>query len=166
MYSGPSLKRVLDQRWEGHLAAARAVNSSLQDIMDVLRACENKTGEAAVIASGLLSRLIELQFRFLATCMPDLLTKLDAPNKLLQSREASLEDAIEVITRVRETIVDMKGKDTFDCYWNQLMKDSTSPVRSKFVVSFDYSAVTSVAWAAGHIVSTSLHSQDEARENF
>ena len=120
LYTGQSLKRILDQRWEGHLAAARAVNRSLNDILEILHVCKQKVGETAVLASGLLSRVNELQFRFLAKCIPDLLAKLDVPNKILQSRSASLEDGIRVITEVRGIIVDMNNTNAFDHYWNQL----------------------------------------------
>ena len=125
LYSGQSLKRVLDQRWEGYLAAARTVNRSLPDIYDVLTAFEDKIGETAVLAGGLLTRVTQLQFHFLAKCIPDLLAKLDVPNKVLQSRSASLEDAIQVMREVRGIIVDMQTADTFDRYWNQLRKDTT-----------------------------------------
>ena len=40
LYSGDSLKRVLDQCWEGHLAAARTLDKSMENVVEVLRVCD------------------------------------------------------------------------------------------------------------------------------
>jgi hypothetical protein len=124
MYDGESLKRVLAQRWEGHLAAAVALDKSMDDVTAVLEACELTVGEAGVIAAGLLKRVSDRQFRFLTKCMPALLHKLDVPNKILQSRTASFQDAIRVIHETKEIISEMHSEECFDSYWNQLTQVS------------------------------------------
>ena len=45
MYDGESLKRVLAQRWEGHLAAAVTLDKSMDDVTAVLDACQLTIGE-------------------------------------------------------------------------------------------------------------------------
>jgi Domain of unknown function (DUF4371)/hAT family C-terminal dimerisation region len=119
-YQGESLKRVLDQRWEGHLAAAMTIKTSMIDIVDLLEITENGNGDVALIASGLLKRIKTLEFQFLALCIPMLLMKLDTPNKMLQSKSASLQEAIELIHITKEVIAEMKTKDHFDSLWKSI----------------------------------------------
>jgi len=128
MYEGESLKRVLEQRWEGHLAAARTLDRSIGDVAQVLKACAKKTGEIGVIAVGLETKIVDQQFLFLLKCMPDLLGKLDAPNKALQSRTASFQEAIDLVQETKCIILDMKTQDSFQFYWNQVDKVSQTLV--------------------------------------
>jgi hypothetical protein len=126
LYSGDSLKRVLDQRWEGQFAAARTLDKSMEDVVEVLRMCDLKSGETGVIATGLLKRVTGVQFRFLAKCMPTLLEKLDVPNKALQPCKASFEDALQLIAETKQMICDMKTVESFDLFWVQLTEVSNS----------------------------------------
>jgi hypothetical protein len=135
MYDGESLKRVLAQRWEGHLAAAVTLGKSMDDVIAVLEVCQLTIGEASVIAVGLLKKVSECQFRFLSKCMPVLLGKLDVPNEILQSRTASFADAIRVIHDVKEIIEQMRCEECFDSYWNPLSQVSYCTSYLDFSVS-------------------------------
>ena len=124
LYEGDSLKRVLDQRWEGHLAAARTLDKSMEDVKEVLNIVAQKSGEIGVIAAGLERKVLDHKFIFLTKCMPALLGKLDSPNKALQSRTATFHEAIDLIKESKGIIVDMKTEEIFNSYWNQVVEVS------------------------------------------
>jgi hypothetical protein len=122
IYNGASLKRVLGQRWEGHLAAARTLDKSIDDVKHVLSIIGKKSDEIGVLAAGLQTKVNDNKFQFLSKCMPDLLSKLDSPNKALQSRTASLQEAIDLISETKNIVVELRTEEHFDSHWNLVEK--------------------------------------------
>lgn len=137
MYNGDSLKRVMAQRWEGHLAAAVTLDKSMTDVTAALEACQQLTGEAGVIAVGLLNKVSEPQFRFLAKCLPVLLRKLDVPNKILQSCIASFQDAILLTAEAKQVIQEMRSEHCFDLYWNHCFATDATGTRTSEISSVE-----------------------------
>ena len=96
----------------------------MNDVTTVLDKCQHTIGEASIIAVGLLKKVSERQFHFLVKCLPALLRNLDVPNKILQSRTASFQNAIRVIHEVKEMVEEMRSEDCFNSVWNQLIQVS------------------------------------------
>jgi len=66
---GQTLKRLLVQRWTGHLQCALAVKKSRQELIDALEIVAEShrvTTEVAVEAQGLLAKVLQPQFVFMA----------------------------------------------------------------------------------------------------
>ncbi len=84
-YKGGQLKRLLDQRWMGHLATVTIIGS-VKDITSLLLETDTEHAygtEFRMEASGLFS---EPAFMFITFLVQKLLMLLDAPKKTFASR--------------------------------------------------------------------------------
>ncbi len=83
-YKGGNLKRLLDQRWTGHLATVSVILKNLEDISVVLSEVSSTQAygsDARVEATGLLQQIKEPSFVFIGHTVHKILLLLDSPNK-------------------------------------------------------------------------------------
>ena len=97
-YKGNTLKRLLDQRWTGHLATVSVILKNMEDITAVLSEVNGNTkctSDVTVEAAGLLYHVKQPHFVFIGHVVQKILLLLDAPNQQLQS------NAMDLLTCVR-----------------------------------------------------------------
>ena len=121
LYTGHALKRVLQQRWSGHLQSICSILESFSDITDLLQemeVCSRAAADVRIEAAGLLQHIQSLQFIFIAKVMYKVLNTLKPADKLLQSREIDLLSAYRLINSTAEIIKDMRADNTFEEMWS------------------------------------------------
>ena len=92
-YTGRHLKRLLEQRWTGHLATVSIILKSFDDIKSILTDADTVLdygAETRMEATGLLRKVSDPSFMFLANLTHKVLALLDPPNKLLQREDTDL----------------------------------------------------------------------------
>ena len=92
-YKGVHLKHLLEQRWMGHLATVSIILKSFNDITSLLNEIESVLAYGAEIrmeAVGLLRKMTEPSFSFIAKLVHTVLALLDPPNKLRQREDTDL----------------------------------------------------------------------------
>lgn len=77
-YKGDTLKRLLEQRWTGHLATVTVVLKSFDDIFSLFRAFGT---DLQIEAAGLIRAVSEPSFEFIGRFVQKILQLLDAPTK-------------------------------------------------------------------------------------
>ncbi|KAI6651162.1 Zinc finger MYM-type protein 1-like [Oopsacas minuta] len=116
IYTGTRIDRLLEQRWSGHLKITEAIYSNYQTIIELLRTVQCSTefsGEQVVQSTGLLATLIKLEFHFCLIFMKKLLLTIEPADKILQSRDAGLKNAMEIINSVFKNINKLQNPDAF-----------------------------------------------------
>ena len=101
IYEGNKLKRLLEQRWSGHLETTAAVLDNYDEIVDVLTACGMSAevdGNTGVEASGLLVKVENANFLFIAHTVRQLLEFLKPADQMLQARHSHLLAAITAVS--------------------------------------------------------------------
>ena len=89
IYEGNKLKRLLEQRWSGHLETTAAMLDNYDEIVDVLTACGTSAevdGNTGAEASGLLVKVENANFLFIAHTVRQLLELLKPADQMLQAR--------------------------------------------------------------------------------
>lgn len=84
-YKGVHLKRLLEQRWTGHLATVSVIIKSFNDITFLLTDINSVMAHGAEIrmeATGLLREMTEPSFPFIAQLVHTVLALLHPPNKI------------------------------------------------------------------------------------
>ena len=95
-YKGEKLKRLLEQRWTGHLDTVSVVLKSHTALVDFLKEIET-TGASADVnieAVGLHKAITERSFKFLTYAMHKVLGQMDPANRMLQAEETDLITAV------------------------------------------------------------------------
>ena len=101
LYEGNNLKRLLEQRWSGHLATTTAILNNYDAIVDVLTVCGTSAevdGSTCVEASGLLQKVESAQFLFIAYTVRQFLELLHPADQILQARDSHLLAGITVVS--------------------------------------------------------------------
>lgn len=120
-YKGERLKRLLDQRWTGHLASVSVILASLNDITSLLTEidCVRAYGaEVRMEAVGLLREVSEPSFIFIAQLVHKMLKLLDPPNKLLQGEETDLLTGLRLVTSAAECVRELLCEAEFTQLWD------------------------------------------------
>ncbi|KAJ4937910.1 hypothetical protein JOQ06_002539 [Pogonophryne albipinna] len=84
-YKGVHLKRLLEQRWTGHLATVSVIIKSFNDITSLLTEINYVMAHGAEIrmeATGLLHEMTEPSFPFIAQLVHTVLALLHPPNNI------------------------------------------------------------------------------------
>ena len=92
-YKERHLERLLEQRWTGHLATVSVILKSFDDIKLILTDADfvlDYGAETRMEATGLLRKVSDPSFMFLANLTHKVLALLDPPNKLLQREDTDL----------------------------------------------------------------------------
>ena len=116
IYDGTRLKRLLDQRWTGHLETTEAILNNYDKLLDLLQHCAESalSAEIAVQATGLLAMMSNRQFLFIANFVRTLLTILEPANASLQSKTMDLLTASEIVNTVLESFKKFRSSDNFE----------------------------------------------------
>ncbi|KAM3877134.1 uncharacterized protein ACN63O_013827 [Diretmus argenteus] len=120
-YKGETLKRLLDQRWTGHLATVNVVVKSFHDISTLSTEVENARGHAAEVrveATGLLRAISQRSFLFTAYVVQKVLSIFEPPNRLLQSEHMDLFTAVTLVNSASECVNSLRTEIVFTALWD------------------------------------------------
>ena len=101
LYEGGQLKRLLDQRWSGHIATTKAVLDNYECLVNVLNTAslsDECDTISSVEATGLLAKIKSESFVFIAFVVREILELLYPVDQLLQQREVDLLSALGVLS--------------------------------------------------------------------
>ncbi|XP_070400266.1 zinc finger MYM-type protein 1-like [Nothobranchius furzeri] len=121
-YKGNTLKRLLEQRWAGHLATVEVILKSFQEILEVLDHVENTPSfpaDTRMEAAGLRSAVSKPSFCFHALVVQKILAILEPPNRMLQSEEMDLQTAVQLVNSARECILALRTEEVFMELWKE-----------------------------------------------
>ncbi len=116
LYGGQQLKRLLEQRWTGHLQTVKTILNSFQDITELLAVINGNRRyetEVRMEAAGLIREVSETSFKFIAHMVYKILQLLDAPNKLMQSEDMDLLSAVKLVTCASECLTKLRSESDF-----------------------------------------------------
>ncbi|KAL2089232.1 hypothetical protein ACEWY4_016131 [Coilia grayii] len=121
MYKGESLKRLLDQRWTGHLATVKVLVNSFDDILSLLTEVESRSGlrgtDVRVEATGLLRAIKQRSFLFIAHLVMKLLLLFEPPNRLLQAEDTDLFTAVTLVNSASDCVKTLRNENEFSALW-------------------------------------------------
>lgn len=111
IYDGTKLKRLLEQRWSGHLGTVSTILENHEKIVDALESCEENGCDAAICieATGLLKQIRSRKYMFIAYCVHAVLSLIKPADKLLQSSDCDLMTGTKLIESVVCNIKDMRN---------------------------------------------------------
>ncbi|KAJ3582242.1 hypothetical protein NHX12_015711 [Muraenolepis orangiensis] len=121
-YQGNTLKRLLEQRWTGHLATVHIILKSFQDIVELLRHVENSASFPADLrmeAAGLLSRILKPSFKFHNQIICKILSLLEPANRMMQSEEMDLQTAVQLVNTAKECVEALRTEKVFTEMWSE-----------------------------------------------
>lgn len=124
LYEGEHLKRLLPQRWTGHLRTTKVILDNYDEIKRLLQSCtrEATSTEINIEASGILWKVSSLEFVFIANLLNTLLSILEPLNASLQSKSMDLLTANDLVSAVIETIKRHRSDDNFLCTYQASLK--------------------------------------------
>ena len=92
----------------GHLQTTQAITTNYDTVVDLLELCSNRDSRFSIDiqleATGLLHRVNEVEFQFIAHMVLSLLTILEPANNSLQGQAMDLSSACDVMDAVIERI--------------------------------------------------------------
>ena len=121
-YRGITLKRLLEQRWTGHLATVSTIMKSFDSVTEVLNCILESSSfsiETKMEATGLLSSVLKPSFRFHGHMVLKILEILNQPNKMLQSAEMDLRTAVHLVNSATRCIVALRDESEFLQLWTK-----------------------------------------------
>lgn len=136
-YKGEKLKRMLDQRWTGHLDTVSVVLKSHDTLVDFLNeiTTKGKGADVKLKAVGLHKAITEPTFRFLSCVMYKVLGLMDPPNRMLQAEQTDLMTAVRLIRSASSCIESLRSDAEFAKLWAESMSaddaDPTPPKRQR-----------------------------------
>jgi len=107
-YTGHKLKRVLEQRWTGHLESAKIVMENLADILTALEEASDARLDFSVEAAGLRVHVAKPEFAFIAAVVVKVLTILQPANAILQSKTVNMAAAAELISLCTSKVEELR----------------------------------------------------------
>ncbi|KAL7381763.1 hypothetical protein ABVT39_010907 [Epinephelus coioides] len=116
LYKGETLKRLLDQRWTGHLATVKVVVKSFHNIATLLIEMENTRGlgaEVRIEATGLLCAVTQRSFLFIAHLVMKLLSLFELLNRLLQAEDMDLFTAVTLVNSASDCVKTLRTENEF-----------------------------------------------------
>lgn len=130
---GAHLKRLLEQRWTGHLATVSVIRKSFDDIMSILTDADTVLdygAETRMEAAGLLREVSEPRFSFIANATHKVLSLLDPPNKILQREDTDLMTGLSVTSAtacIKQLRCDGEFRKVLDAVTTTTTSDTPSP---------------------------------------
>lgn len=100
VYEGTTVKRLLEQRWTGHVESARIVLKNRDAIVDALTIVSESpkaSTDLSVEASGLKTKVSTPEFAAIGEIVVSILTILEPVNKMFQGKTCSMTDAMDLI---------------------------------------------------------------------
>ncbi|KAJ4944530.1 hypothetical protein JOQ06_013073, partial [Pogonophryne albipinna] len=126
VYTGEKLKRLLDQRWTGHLATVTVIMKSFEHIVHLLREIEDNQTSAAEVrieSTGILKAITQPSFQFIACMMYQILSLLDPPNTALQAKSTDLYTGVRLVQSALVCVEELRCDSQFDTLWDKFTKD-------------------------------------------
>ena len=123
IYDGQSLKRLLEQRWTGHLQCSLAIKNNRQEILDALEvASESDTvgADVSVEAGGLLAKVSQPEFAFMAAVAVKVLSLLTPANSMMQAKSCNMMQAAELLACAKDNILELRS----DKHFQQFAEDA------------------------------------------
>jgi hypothetical protein len=112
IYTGDTLKRLMQHRWSGHLATIEIIIENKAEIESALTKLSESEGPSSrdimILASGFLAQISKAQFHFLSHFLYKLLMLLEPITKQLQSPKMNIKRALDLINAVWCNIEDMR----------------------------------------------------------
>lgn len=136
-YKGDTLKRLLEQRWTGHLATVTVVLKSFDDIFSLLSEIDSNRAygtDLRIEAAGLIRAVSEPSFEFIGRFVQKILQLLDAPNKMLQSEQMDLLSGMRLVKSASECVAQLRSESEFNNIMGQC-KETERPQKRKRTVN-------------------------------
>uniref|UniRef100_A0A8C9YYB0 TTF-type domain-containing protein n=1 Tax=Sander lucioperca TaxID=283035 RepID=A0A8C9YYB0_SANLU len=127
LYKGQTLKRLLDQRWTGHLGTVSVILRSFDDLATLLREVNSATAypkDVRVEATGLLQAMSEPSFRFIVEMAHKILSYLAPPNTMLQAEDMDLFTGLQLVNSACTCVENLRSETEFMALF-QCCKDAT-----------------------------------------
>ncbi|CAL8361880.1 unnamed protein product [Arctogadus glacialis] len=124
-YTGEKLKRLLEQRWTGHLATVTVILKSIDNIVHLLRGIESTQTSAAEVrmeATGLLKAITQPSFLVIACMTHQILSLLDPPNTALQAKSTDLYTGVRLVQSALACVEKLRCDTQFDTFWRNSLK--------------------------------------------
>ncbi|KRZ67794.1 hypothetical protein T10_625 [Trichinella papuae] len=116
-YRSSALKQLLEQRLTGHLKTTAAVIENFDELITLLKKCSDLRNDYCVDISieayGLLSKITQPQFKFIAEMMNSVLKLIEPADRAFQSRLIDLLSAWDVIKAVQEMMKNLRNDNGF-----------------------------------------------------
>ncbi|KAJ4934288.1 hypothetical protein JOQ06_007087 [Pogonophryne albipinna] len=121
VYTGQRLKRLLDQRWTGHLGTVSVIVNSFDSVEQFLAEIDSSglPTQLRVEAAGLLKAVQEPHFKFTAVMVHKILALLDPPNKFLQDKKTDLYTGVKVVKSALDCVEHLRSDSEFQAIWAQ-----------------------------------------------
>ncbi|KAI2645227.1 Zinc finger MYM-type protein 1 [Labeo rohita] len=139
-YKGERLKRLLEQRWTGHLATVSVILNNFEEITSLLTEIDSVRAhgpELRMEAVGLLREISTPSFLFIANLVHEVLALLDPPNKLLQREDTDLWTGLSIVTSAKVCMQKLRCVEGFTKVWEKAraaanaLPKSTTPKRRR-----------------------------------
>ena len=168
LYQGTKLSRLLGQRWDGHLKTTTAILENYEALIQLLQDCTQSHLPTKVVidSTGLLSKVQDSQFRFVAKFIRCLLVTLKPANDILQSEAMDLLTASDIVDSVLLSIKSLRSDDNFEQLYaaefeNEALDDTNTQLSKKRKISMPSGLNDSVL--TGKIVHRPQSSQTQMR---
>ena len=122
VYKGERLKRLLDQRWTGHLATVSVIVNSYDALVQFFAQKDSSRRvppELKVEAVGLLNTISESNFMFTAVMVQRILLLMDPANQALQSKTTDLYTGVKVVKSALVCVEKLRSDVEFQAIWTQ-----------------------------------------------
>jgi hypothetical protein len=120
-YDGKTLKRLMEHRWSGHLAAIDVISCSKTAICEALENIrDNGPADLAAMATGFLVQIQTDKFSFITVFLNRLLHLIEPVNKQLQADALDIPAATRMINAVRAEVQIMRS----DVVFKQVVAES------------------------------------------
>ena len=123
-YDGEKLKRLLQQRWTGHLATISTIRKcyrELLELLDTVGSHPQASGDEVAEAIGYSHQMKSALFCVTLAPVENILLTFQPVSAMLQSKTASLIMALPLLEECTTHIKKMRDdSSTFDAIWNQL----------------------------------------------
>jgi hypothetical protein len=128
-YKGPTLKRLLEQRWAGNLDTVSVILKShttlVEFLVDIRKPRIN--AEVKMEASGLFESITEPSFLFLANVTHKVLGLMEPPNRMLQAERTDLLTAVQLINSASDCLRLLRSEEEFKKIWNETGSECDAP---------------------------------------
>lgn len=117
LYNGKTMKRLLEQRWTGHLETAKVVSENHQEILEALLvAADSNSVEQSLSteAAGLHTHVAKAEFVFMAAVVVKVLSILQPSNAQLQGKSCNMSDAIHLINAAINSLELLRNDESFN----------------------------------------------------
>jgi len=117
VYEGTTVKRLLEQRWTGHLESANIVllnRNSIIEALTLITESPKASAEMSVEAAGLKAKVSQPHFAAVGEIAVQILSILKPANIMLQGKSCTMTDAMTVINAAIESMQELRCDYAFE----------------------------------------------------